>query len=135
MALKLQAFLLFLIIIQTAVVTASETSAATNLVIGLLLPEDEPLSLSVRQGVLLGVERFQANRGTVARLVVRGAVGQWGTDGVEAARMVTDDGAQALIAPPAGAASHLALQIAGRTAVPVISLCGDSSVTQTGVPW
>jgi ABC-type branched-subunit amino acid transport system substrate-binding protein len=27
------------------------------------------------------------------------------------------------------------LQVAGRTAVPVISLCGDSSVTQTGVPW
>ena len=49
--------------------------------------------------------------------------------------MVLDDGAQALIAPPNGAATHLALQVAGRTAVPVISLCADSSVSRTGVPW
>jgi len=115
--------------------TAGETPAATNLVIGLLLPENEPLSLSVRQGVELGVENYQGSRGAAARLVIRGAVGQWGADGVEAARMVTDDGAAGLIAPPSGGASHLALQIAGRTAVPVISLCGDSSVTRTGVPW
>jgi len=40
-----------------------------------------------------------------------------------------------LIAPPDGAASHLALQVAGRTGVPVISLSGDSSVSQTGVRW
>jgi branched-chain amino acid transport system substrate-binding protein len=49
--------------------------------------------------------------------------------------MVLDDGARGLIAPPNGAATHLALQVAGRTAVPVISLCADSSVSQTGVPW
>jgi ABC-type branched-subunit amino acid transport system substrate-binding protein len=49
--------------------------------------------------------------------------------------MVLDDGARGLIAPPNGAATHLALQVAGRTAVPVISLCADSSVSRTGVPW
>ena len=49
--------------------------------------------------------------------------------------MVLDDGAQGLIAPPNGAATHLALQVAGRTAVPVVSLCADSSVSRTGVPW
>ena len=49
--------------------------------------------------------------------------------------MVLDDGARGLIAPPNGAATHLALQVAGRTATPVISLCADSSVSQTGVPW
>ena len=121
--------------VLTLMIASGGTPAATNLVIGLLLPQNEPLSLSLRQGVELGVEEYQASNGCAAKLIVRGAVGHWGTDGVEAARLVTDDGAQGLIAPPNGAASHLALQIAGRTAVPVISLCGDSSVTQTGVPW
>jgi branched-chain amino acid transport system substrate-binding protein len=116
--------------------TAGETPAGTNVVIGLLLSETEPLGLSIRQGALLGIERLtNRTQNKTATLVIRGALGQWGTDGVEAARMVTDDGAQGLIAPPDGAGSHLALQVAGRTAVPVISLCGDSSVTQTGVPW
>ena len=104
-------------------------------VIGLLLPETEPQALSLKQGALLGVEDWKGSGGTVPRLIVRGAAGQWGTDGVEAARMVTDDEVQGLIAPTDGAASHLALQIAGRTAAPVVSLCGDSSVTQTGVRW
>jgi ABC-type branched-subunit amino acid transport system substrate-binding protein len=49
--------------------------------------------------------------------------------------MVTDEGAAGLITPPDGAASHLVLQVSGRTAVPVVSLCADSSVSRTGVPW
>jgi ABC-type branched-subunit amino acid transport system substrate-binding protein len=49
--------------------------------------------------------------------------------------MVLNDGARGLIAPPGGAPSHLALQVAGRTATPVISLCPDSSVVGAGVPW
>jgi ABC-type branched-subunit amino acid transport system substrate-binding protein len=68
-------------------------------------------------------------------LFIRGRTGQWGADGVEAARMVTDDGALGLIAPPDGAATHLVLKVSGRTAVPVVTLCGDSSVSDTGVPW
>jgi ABC-type branched-subunit amino acid transport system substrate-binding protein len=104
-------------------------------VIGLLLPPEEAEAASLRAGVLLAVE--QANQAPTPKvtLVTRGRIGQWGADAVEAARMVLDDGAQGLIAPPNGAATHLALQVAGRTAVPVISLCADSSVSQTGVPW
>ncbi|MGO8930667.1 MAG: ABC transporter substrate-binding protein [Limisphaerales bacterium] len=110
---------------------ASETGKA---VIGLLLPPEEAEAASLRAGALLAVE--QANKATSnASLVIRGRVGQWGADGEEAARMVLDDGAQGLIAPPNGAATHLALQVAGRTAVPVVSLCADSSVSRTGVPW
>jgi branched-chain amino acid transport system substrate-binding protein len=108
---------------------------ATNVIIGLLLPPEEAEAASVRKGVLLAVE--DANRGPAPKVsvVVRGRIGQWGADAVEAARMVLDDGAQGLIAPPNGAATHLALQVAGRTAVPVVSLCADSSVSRTGVPW
>ena len=67
--------------------------------------------------------------------MIRGRPGQWGDDGVEAGRLVLDDTVAGLIAPPGGMPTHLALQVAGRTATPVVSLCGDSSVTGAGVPW
>ncbi len=107
----------------------------TNLVIGLLVPPEEPEAVSLRDGAILGLEQANQSPGPQARLIIRGRTGQWGADGVEAARMVTDDGALGLMAPPDGAATHLVLQVSGRTAVPVISLCADSSVSQTGVPW
>lgn len=120
-----------------ACLQADETVATgnTNIVIGLLVPPEEPSAASLRDGATLGVEQANKFAGPPIRLVIRGRTGQWGADGVEAARMVTDDGAQGLIAPPDGAATHLVLQVSGRTSVPVISLCGDSSVTQTGVRW
>ena len=110
-------------------------SESAKVVIGLLLPPEEAEAASLRAGVLLAVEQANLAPGPEVSVVVRGRVGQWGADAVEAARMVLDDGAQGLIAPPNGAATHLALQVAGRTAVPVISLCADSSVSRTGVPW
>ena len=120
----------------TSCLPAGETTAdSTNLVIGLLLPPEEPAAASLRNGATLSVEQANQSPGPSARLVIRGRTGQWGADGVEAARMVTDDGAQGLIAPPDGAASHLVLQVSGRTAVPVVSLCADSSVSRTGIPW
>jgi ABC-type branched-subunit amino acid transport system substrate-binding protein len=108
---------------------------SAKVVIGLLLPPEEAEAASLRAGVLLAVEQANLALTSSVTLVVRGRIGQWGADAVEAARMVLDDGAQGLIAPPNGAATHLALQVAGRTAVPVISLCADSSISQTGVPW
>jgi branched-chain amino acid transport system substrate-binding protein len=108
---------------------------STNIVIGLLLPPEEAEAASLREGIQLAVERSNQAPPHQVSLVIRGRTGQWGADAVEAARMVLDDGAQGLIAPPNGAATHLALQVAGRTAVPVISLCSDSSVSLTGVPW
>jgi ABC-type branched-subunit amino acid transport system substrate-binding protein len=85
--------------------------------------------------VQLAVEQANQTSGKQVGVVVRGRVGQWGADAVEAARMVLDDGVSGLVAPPDGAATHLALQVSGRTAVPVVSLCADSSVSRTGVPW
>ena len=121
---------------SAAFLHAGETSADnTNLVIGLLVPPEEPGAASLRDGATLGVELANQSPGPHVRLVIRGRTGQWGADGVEAARMVTDDGALGLIAPPDGAATHLVLQVSGRTAVPVITLSADSSVSQTGVPW
>jgi ABC-type branched-subunit amino acid transport system substrate-binding protein len=103
--------------------------------IGLLLPPEEPQALSMREGVLLAQERASKTSTGQVQVIIRGRVGQWGADAVEAARIVTDEGAEGLITPPDGAASHLVLQVSGRTAVPVVSLCADSSVSHTGVPW
>jgi branched-chain amino acid transport system substrate-binding protein len=110
-------------------------TANTNLVIGLLVPPEEPEAASLRDGATLAVELANQSPGPRVSLVIRGRTGQWGADGVEAARMVTDDGALGLIAPPDGAATHLVLQVSGRTSVPVVSLCADASVSQAGVPW
>jgi ABC-type branched-subunit amino acid transport system substrate-binding protein len=103
--------------------------------IGVLLPPEEPQSQSLREGILLAQEH--ANRGTnrLVHVSIRGRTGQWGADAVEAARLVSDEGAHGLIAPPDGAASHVVLQVSGRTAVPVVTLCPDGSVGHTGVPW
>jgi len=49
--------------------------------------------------------------------------------------MVLDDGVRVLIAPPGGAPTHLALQVAGRTRTPVLLLGSEGSSTSSGVPW
>jgi ABC-type branched-subunit amino acid transport system substrate-binding protein len=103
--------------------------------IGFLLPPMEAEAMSLRQGVELAVQQARESYSGPFELVIRGRVGQWGDDGVEAARMVLDDSVQGLLAPPDGEATHLTLQVAGRTAVPVVSLCSDSSVTDAGIPW
>jgi branched-chain amino acid transport system substrate-binding protein len=103
--------------------------------IGLLLPPEEAEAASVRQGVELAVELANQSAVPPVELFVRGRMGQWGDDGAEAARMVLDDRVAGLLAPPDGAATHLTLQVAGRTATPVVSLCSDSSVTTAGIPW
>ncbi len=108
---------------------------AAPILIGLLLPPEESEAASLRHGVQLGLDYVNRLSGAEVSLLVRGRVGQWGTDGEEAGRLVLNDGARGLIAPPGGAPSHLALQIAGRTATPVISLCPDSSVVGAGIPW
>jgi ABC-type branched-subunit amino acid transport system substrate-binding protein len=114
---------------------AEAPAASTNIVIGLLVPPGETFGASIRDGAQIAVDQANRTDGKKVRLVVRGRVGQWGADAEEAARMVLDDGATALITPPDGAASHLVLQVSGRTTVPVVSLCPDSSVSRAGVPW
>ncbi|HEX7579392.1 MAG TPA: ABC transporter substrate-binding protein [Thermoanaerobaculia bacterium] len=105
------------------------------LVVGLLLPPDEPEAASIRKGALAAVAEANAAGGPVVVLKIRGRKGPWGSDAAEAARLVEEDGASVLIAPPDGSATHLVLQVSGRTGVPVFTLCADSSVTKTAVPW
>ncbi|MBK9140484.1 MAG: ABC transporter substrate-binding protein [Verrucomicrobia bacterium] len=102
--------------------------------IGLLLPPTEADADSITQGAELAVREL-ASRGTKVELIVRGRPGQWGTEGDEAAVLVHEDRADAVLAPALGASAHQVLQVAGRTRVPVVSLCPDSSVTGPGIPW
>ncbi len=118
------------------VLLAAASLLATNADrLGLLLPPDEAQGASLRRGVQFGVEEANRSTNRPLQLIVRGRPGQWGDDGTEAARMGLDDSVRALIAPPGGAASHLTLQVAGRTAIPVVSLCADSSIIGAGIPW
>ena len=103
--------------------------------LGLVAPPAEPAAASLVRGVQLAVaDADEPGRAAVA-LEVRSEGGQWGSVGNDAVTLVCTRHVDALIAPPDGAASHLILQVAGRTRVPVALLCADSSVTEAGVPW
>jgi ABC-type branched-subunit amino acid transport system substrate-binding protein len=87
------------------------------------------------QGASLAISNLNAASTNRTRLIIRGRPGQWGTDGDEAAVLALDDQVDAIITSSDGALTHQALQVAGRTQVPIVTLCGDASVTLTGVPW
>jgi len=103
--------------------------------IGLLLPPSEADAGDILRGAQLGVVMVNRQSGRKVQLIVRGKPGQWGTDGDEAVALALDEDVVALVAPTGGAVVHQALQVAGRTRVPVVSLSADTSVTRTGIPW
>lgn len=116
-------------------ITGGSLCPAASPRLGLVLPSEPLAAAAVRDGAELALDASLGPVPVAVDLVIRESAPQWGTDGNEAARLVLDEGVALLIAPPDGAASHLILQVAGRTRVPVISLCGDSSVTAAGIPW
>jgi ABC-type branched-subunit amino acid transport system substrate-binding protein len=103
--------------------------------IGFLLPPDTPHLESLELAATLAATLSVPNGAPPATLVIRGKTGQWGDDGTEAARLAIDDEVNSLITPPDGSASHLVLQVAGRTGLPTLSLCPDTSVVGAGIPW
>ena len=117
------------------VILSLYTCNAESLKIGLLAPPQEPEVISLEQGARLAIEEANQLPGPKSELVIRGRPGQWGTDGDEAAALALDESVGAMIAPPDGAASHQAMQVAGRTRIPVVSLCPDASITASGIPW
>ena len=123
------------IVVSTVALGAEQHRPDDSLAIGLLLPPDAVEAASLRQGASLGVEMANRSSGPKVRLVLRGRPGQWGTEGGEAAALALDEGVAGIVTPSAGTAAHEILQVSGRTRVPVISLCPDSSVTAAGVPW
>lgn len=103
--------------------------------LGLVAPPAEADSTSLLRGVRIAVaEAGEAGQAPVL-LDVRSDDGQWGTVGNDAVNLVCTRRVDAIITPSDGGASHLILQVAGRTQVPVASVCPDSSVTDAGVPW
>jgi ABC-type branched-subunit amino acid transport system substrate-binding protein len=103
--------------------------------LGLVAPPSEADATSLLRGAQLAVA--ETNEGGQARVVleVRSENGQWGSVGNEAVTLVCNRHVDALITPSDGPASHLILQVASRTRVPVATVCADSSVTDAGVPW
>jgi ABC-type branched-subunit amino acid transport system substrate-binding protein len=102
--------------------------------IGLLITPDHPESESLQRGVTLALEHANL-QGPKYRLAIRGRPGQWGTEGDEAAALALDEEAVGIITPSDAVAAHQVLQVSGRTRIPVVSLCPDSSITRAGIPW
>ncbi len=103
--------------------------------LGLVVPPSEWDSASLLRGVQLAVAEANETGDAPVGLEVRSEDGQWGTAGNEAVILICNRHVDAIITPSDGAASHLILQVSGRTRVPVASLCSDSSVTEAGIPW
>src|ERR1019366_9099627 len=103
--------------------------------LGLVAPPSEPDAASLLRGVQLAVAEANESGDSPVELEVRSEDGQWGTVGNDAVILVCNRHADAIIPPSDGAASHLILQVSGRTRAPVASVCSDSSVTEAGVPW
>jgi len=103
--------------------------------LGLVVPPSEPDATSLLRGVQLAVAEANETDHASVGLEVQGENGQWGTAGNDAVVLVCNRHVDAIITPSDGAASHLILQVSGRTRVPVASVCPDSSVTEAGVPW
>jgi len=103
--------------------------------LGLVVPTNGPDATSLLRGVQLAVAEANDTGDAPVGLEVQGETGQWGTAGNDAVILVCSRHVDAIITPSDGAATHLILQVSGRTRVPVASLCSDSSVTDTGVPW
>ena len=124
-----------LLLAVASLAVASDRAETGVLRIGLLLSTNRLEAASLRNGATLGIKHVNRALAIPATLVVRDRSGQWGTEGNEAAELALDEDVHGLITPPDGAAAHQILQVAGRTRLPVISLCPDSSVTSAGVPW
>jgi ABC-type branched-subunit amino acid transport system substrate-binding protein len=103
--------------------------------LGLVVPPTESDATSLLRGVQLAVAEANEAGDASVKLEVRSENGQWGTVGNDAVVLVSNRHVDAIITPSDGAASHLILQVSGRTQVPVASVCSDSSVTEAGVPW
>ncbi len=102
--------------------------------LGLVAPPFETDAASLARGVQLAVAEADS-AGAPVTLAIRSESGQWGSVGNDAVMLVCQRHVDALISPADGAATHLMLQVAGRTRVPVATVCADSSVTEAGVPW
>ena len=103
--------------------------------LGLVAPPTEPDATSLLRGVQLAVAEANESDQASVGLEVRSENGQWGTVGNDAVILICNRHVDAIITPSDGAATHLILQVSGRTRVPVASVCSDSSITEAGVPW
>ncbi|HTL66816.1 MAG TPA: ABC transporter substrate-binding protein [Lacunisphaera sp.] len=102
--------------------------------LGVIASPGDPESASLLHGAQLAVAEASTADAPVL-LEVRSGSGQWGSVGNEAVTLVCERQADAIISPADGAATHLILQVSGRTRAPVASVCPDSSVTEAGVTW
>jgi branched-chain amino acid transport system substrate-binding protein len=116
-------------------ILAGTASTNTPIRIGLLVPTDPTEARELRQGAELGILHANSSNSLPVQLVIRGRPGQWGTEGDEAAALALDESVVGIITPSDGSAAHQILQVAGRTRIPVVSLCADSSITGVGVLW
>lgn len=110
--------------------------------VGILLPAQGPaagLAEEARRGIEMALERARIEGpggGRAVRNVERTADGLWGRGNEELVRLAYDDGVVGVIGGLNSASAHVALQVAAKARLPVLTPWAScTGVTQTGVPW
>ena len=97
--------------------------------------EDVALDEAVLRGVRAALAAHERSGGAHVVLRVGRRATTWSNAAPEAVRLIREEGACLLIAPPERRVAHLLAQVGTRIQVPVISTCGVRSVGATGSTW
>ena len=125
-------YVLFIWIFQFNILLSQEPR---GLKIGVLLSGEDVENTNIIVGATAAVAELSKNSKTQFELVFKSHRNQWGQEADDAVDALFEENASALIAPASGIVSHLMFQVAGRTRIPSVTLCSDTSVTGATIPW
>jgi len=115
----------------------SPVVARDTLRIGLFEPE-ESWADCIQSGALLAQSEWNGRGeagGVVVELVRLPKTAAWRDAGAQLARFIVERDLCAVIGPSESAAAHVAVQVATRLRVPIITFSSDSALTAAKAPW
>jgi ABC-type branched-subunit amino acid transport system substrate-binding protein len=106
-----------------------------EVVVGVLLPADAGDRREMERGAAIAAAESESAAGPRVRVVARAAPRAWGAESDVAAKLLYDDDACGIVAPPDRTASHLAAQFAAKARAPVATLSTARALTRVPLPW
>lgn len=101
----------------------------------MLLSGDELENTNIIGGANTAISELNKLNSPKFEVILKAHKNQWGQEADDAVDALFEWDARALIAPGSGIVSHLMFQVAGRTRIPSVTLCSDTSVTGATIPW
>ena len=114
---------------------SAQAQERDEVVVGVLLPSDAGDRRAMERGAAVAAAGSERAAGPRIRIVARAAPRAWGAESDVAAKLLCDDGACGIVAPPDRTASHLAAQFAAKARAPVATLSTAHALTRVPLPW